>query len=184
MRFIDEHPVRKACAGEDRAGLGRTAGRTAPAHRNSAWCRPPRYRVGEQFLDVQVGQQVPHVPAHRQRDHLGWEAKPGDPERATATRCVDLIHSRVPNHPADRPRFQRNSAAQVRTPLPAGDRQPAVVGPRGRRLPANIKPHPPARAHEALGLNRPIEVHQDPTRKPPTEIETPNHQVTTLEPRT
>ena len=27
------------------------------------------------------------------------------------------------------------------------------------------------RPHEALGLNRPIEVHQDPTRKPPTEIE-------------
>ena len=27
------------------------------------------------------------------------------------------------------------------------------------------------RPHEALGLNRPIEIHQDPTRKPPTEIE-------------
>ena len=27
------------------------------------------------------------------------------------------------------------------------------------------------RPHEALGLNRPIEIHQNPTRKPPTKIE-------------
>ena len=30
------------------------------------------------LLDVTVGQRVPHIPAHRQRDHLGWEAKPGE----------------------------------------------------------------------------------------------------------
>ena len=33
---------------------------------------------GEQLLDVTVGQRVPHLPAHRQRDHLGWEAEPGE----------------------------------------------------------------------------------------------------------
>jgi putative transposase len=39
------------------------------------------------------------------------------------------------------------------------------------------------RPHEALGLNRPIEIHQTPTRKPQLRSKTPNHQVKILEPR-
>ena len=33
---------------------------------------------GKQFFDVAVGQPVAQIPAHRQRDHLGRETKPGE----------------------------------------------------------------------------------------------------------
>jgi hypothetical protein len=32
----------------------------------------------EEFSDVSVGQPVAQVPAHRDRDHLRWETKPGE----------------------------------------------------------------------------------------------------------
>lgn len=31
--------------------------------------------LAEPLLDVAVGQAIPQVPAHRQRDHLTWETK-------------------------------------------------------------------------------------------------------------
>src|SRR5829696_4911290 len=34
--------------------------------------------LGEQFLDVAVGQAEAQVPAHRQHDHIGWEAEAGE----------------------------------------------------------------------------------------------------------
>jgi hypothetical protein len=33
---------------------------------------------GQQLLDVAVGQAEPQVPAHRDDDHVGWEAEPGE----------------------------------------------------------------------------------------------------------
>jgi acyl-CoA synthetase (AMP-forming)/AMP-acid ligase II len=33
--------------------------------------------LGEQLLDVAVGQAEPQVPADREDDHVGWEAEPG-----------------------------------------------------------------------------------------------------------
>ena len=37
--------------------------------------------LGEQLLQVPVGQPVPQVPAHRQQDHLGRETEPSEPRR-------------------------------------------------------------------------------------------------------
>ena len=31
--------------------------------------------LGEQFLDIAIGQAEAQVPAHRQHDHVGWEAE-------------------------------------------------------------------------------------------------------------
>ena len=33
--------------------------------------------LGEQFLEVAVGQPEPQVPADREHDHVGWEAEAG-----------------------------------------------------------------------------------------------------------
>jgi hypothetical protein len=34
--------------------------------------------LGEQFLDISVGQAEAEVPPHRQDDHLGWEPEAGE----------------------------------------------------------------------------------------------------------
>jgi hypothetical protein len=38
--------------------------------------------LSEELLHVTVGQAVAQVPAERDRDHIGREAKPGKPERS------------------------------------------------------------------------------------------------------
>jgi hypothetical protein len=42
---------------------------------------------GQEFFDVAVGQPVAQLPAHRDRDHLGWETEPG--EGRPRYRCAD-----------------------------------------------------------------------------------------------
>jgi hypothetical protein len=39
--------------------------------------------LGQQLLDVAVGQAVAQVPADRGRDHLGWERNPANADRST-----------------------------------------------------------------------------------------------------
>ena len=34
--------------------------------------------LGEQFLDIAVGQSVAQLPANGRRDHFWWEAEPGE----------------------------------------------------------------------------------------------------------
>jgi hypothetical protein len=34
--------------------------------------------LGQQFLDIPVGQPEPQIPAHREHDHIRWEAEPGE----------------------------------------------------------------------------------------------------------
>jgi hypothetical protein len=34
--------------------------------------------LGEEFLEVAVGQAEAQVPADRQHDHIGWEAEAGE----------------------------------------------------------------------------------------------------------
>ena len=60
--------------------------------------------LGQQFLNIPVGQAVPQVPADRERDHLGREPEATkDRGRARWSRRISL-----PPYAID----QRNSAAQ------------------------------------------------------------------------
>jgi hypothetical protein len=38
--------------------------------------------LGEQLLDVAIGQAEARVPADCKHDHVGWEAKPANADRA------------------------------------------------------------------------------------------------------
>lgn len=47
--------------------------------------------LGEQLLQIPVGQPVAQVPAHRQQDHFRWETEPGEPRRHLNSRSRTRI---------------------------------------------------------------------------------------------
>ena len=98
-------PERPGRLGEQRGEPDHPAEERGVVHLDTAF--------GEQLLDVPVGQPEAHVPGTASVITSGGKRNPANSERAAATRRVDLIHSRVPNRQADRPRFQRNSALSI-----------------------------------------------------------------------
>jgi hypothetical protein len=76
--------------------------------------------VGQQLLHIPIGQAEPQIPAHRQHDHIRWEAEPGERRawtRWTAGR-LDRLHAdgscRVIPHPsAQQPRPWPHSTITV-----------------------------------------------------------------------
>ena len=108
IRLVDEPPIPGIVPGgpgrldEQRGEPRHPAEERGVVHFDAAF--------GGQLLDVAVGQPVAQVPAHGQRDDLGREPEPGEPRTLGRDLTCQFHHSRVLNRPADRPRFQRNSA--------------------------------------------------------------------------
>ena len=65
----------KACVRSHRCGEHRGEPLYPPVHRDVVDDDAP---LGQQLLDVSVGQPVAQVPADRDRDHLGREPEPGE----------------------------------------------------------------------------------------------------------
>ena len=48
-------------------------GLVRPVHRPQTNQRPPDPAFGEGFLEISIGQPEPQMPAHRQKNHFGWD---------------------------------------------------------------------------------------------------------------
>ncbi len=70
---------------------------------------------GEQLLDVTVDNEYRTYQRTASVITSGGKRNPANSDPGAATRRVDLIHSRVPNRPADRLRFHANSARECDT---------------------------------------------------------------------
>ena len=74
--------------------------------------------LGEKLFEVPVGQPVPQVPAHRQKDHLGRETETSEPRGHPhrRSRTASALHQATLTGPSAL--RQRNRAGHAAQPLP------------------------------------------------------------------
>jgi hypothetical protein len=99
--FVDEPPIaRRAACGARGVDELRSEGLHPPVRRHVIDLDAA---LGQQLLNVPVGQSVAQVPAHRDRDHLTWEPVAGRSGRGRPRidHCVS-----VPATPQEQPTQQ------------------------------------------------------------------------------